>query len=382
MESFENVKVLFIAGAPRSGTTLLSNLLDSHPDLLCFPMEHGTLERYFWNQNNFDTYAKTSFISSRIEGQQTILFSNELLESYKKKIKTEYGKDFELDVDSGLFNQNYLKYLDDKETTLKNVLLALGFALKSANKYSENKGTPRYIVFKQPYYTEVFANKVHSLMPDAKFIHILRSPLSRYVSAKKRHADYCASVNRKLSHINRKNYVLGHVELDISSRYLCRENKKLLGLEKYFTVNYEDMVKDSKATIDGISSWLGIAGGFSAQSPTRLGVNSLAGSTLTSSKEGLDKRAIERSDLYQKYTSWSERVLHNYYLSKVGLETKEVPHFLVIFLAAAWPLPNSSYQNLAFQYKEYGGLGVSKENLEIRLPKLALKGDALISGVT
>jgi hypothetical protein len=47
---FVNPTFVFIGGAPRSGTTLLSNLLDGHPEVLVFPKEHSTLERYFWNE--------------------------------------------------------------------------------------------------------------------------------------------------------------------------------------------------------------------------------------------------------------------------------------------------------------------------------------------
>ena len=44
MEFLENP--VFICGAPRSGTTLLSNLLDGHHNLIVFPVETHILQ-YF-----------------------------------------------------------------------------------------------------------------------------------------------------------------------------------------------------------------------------------------------------------------------------------------------------------------------------------------------
>ncbi len=107
MEKNTTAKFLFIGGAPRSGTTLLMNLLDSHPDLLVFPFEHSTIERYFWNKDNIQHYALNEFISKRQEGQQTILANKDFLNQYYQKIKKEYNKDFSLDINPEVFFKTY-----------------------------------------------------------------------------------------------------------------------------------------------------------------------------------------------------------------------------------------------------------------------------------
>ena len=84
VELINSKKFLFIAGAPRSVTTLLANLLDNHPQCLVFPFEHSTIERFYWNHDNLDYFNK-DFIDDRTSGQQSILADKVKIEEYKKK---------------------------------------------------------------------------------------------------------------------------------------------------------------------------------------------------------------------------------------------------------------------------------------------------------
>ena len=43
LEKVKKLNILLIGGALRSGTTLLLNQLDGHPEMLCFPMEHKAI---------------------------------------------------------------------------------------------------------------------------------------------------------------------------------------------------------------------------------------------------------------------------------------------------------------------------------------------------
>ncbi len=315
LDKNSNAKFLFIGGAPRSGTTLLVNLLDSHPGLLIFPFEHATIERYFWNKDHIQEYALNDFIFNRKEGQQTIPANKELLNQYYQKIKKEYNKDFLLDINSNSFAEAYIKYIKNHEVNLKEILTALVEGLVHSNSFVQSKYLGiKYFVFKQPYYTDLFAQEVKKIIPDAKFIHINRDPFARYASAKKRGVTISKLKNKKLAPINRVNFVEAHSEVDISSYFLAQENWKKLGCN-YKIVSYEKMLQDSSEFFRDIFSWLSVDQSQCYLKPTLLGKAAFAGSTFVQ-KEGTDKTATDRKLEYLQLTSWNERVLHKYYLTK------------------------------------------------------------------
>ncbi len=380
---FEQPTFVFIGGAPRSGTTLLSNLLDGHPNALVFPKEHSTLERFFWNQNDIDTYARTKFINQRNQGQQTLLANQAFYEKKQNLLSHEFGQRFDLNIDFQKFKSAYLKYLENRPTTLESMLLGLCYGQVCANLNSrKHVGLhTKYLVYKQPFFTEVFSEKASCELKNCKFIHILRDPISRYVSAKTRRLNQRSEGKKWLGPINQKSYVIGHSLVDLTSRQLALGNQRILGESNYRTIQFENLIADPKQEIGKILDWLGIQSTADFDiSPTRLGQPVDSGSTL-SKGYGVDSTASKRVDKYELITSPTERRIHRLFLdhSLKGLEKRELTT-LVGFLS---PLPNSNWKNYICQLRDMGRwlANGSPASVEQFLDR-ALKGSVGISGAT
>lgn len=314
-EAVKKLNPVFIAGAPRSGTTLLSNLLDNHPELIVFPMEHSTLEHYFWPLSNNDVLFHKEFISNRKYGQQSVLADEARYAKYQAKILSEFGNSFELDVNCDEFYRSYIAYIERYGHHLLDVFRALIYALAKSNEYILSKVEhARYMVFKQPFYTELFAQKTFECIPNSRFIHISRDVTSRYVSAKMRRLKMAKANGYKgLSQINGFDFILGHCMVDLSSEALRMENESIIG-NAHQTIEYDELVTDSYSTLHKVSRSLGIslqAGESIAL--TRLGVSAIGGSSFVSSST-IDVSAADRSKQFRANTTVAERGVLSYYL--------------------------------------------------------------------
>lgn len=370
---------LFIGGAPRSGTTLLMNLIDNHPNILCFPFEHSTFERFFLKRTDKD-YFLNEFIEEMKEGQQAIMSSNANLIGYSKKIENEYKKKFALEVDPDKYLLSYRKFLEGQEFTLRNILIGLTKGLIAGSEFAQRKKSNlKWIVFKQPYYTELFAKQIHQEMPEARFIHINRDPIGRYTSAKKRRLIHTQMLGMRLSHINRVSFVEGHCEVGESSKYLGKSNQISLGDQRYHQLGFEELVEDSINELRSTFQWLNVKSHKSIGSITRLGEPTIAGSLLVQSNT-VDSSASCRDKEYFSLTNWNERLLHKFLLEKRhNLLWRTISLVVVLF-----PFKHSSYKNYVFQLLFifrlfYINFDTSLRN---RLPNGARKGHMFLSGNT
>jgi len=380
MEKNTTAKFLFIGGAPRSGTTLLMNLLDSHPELLIFPFEHSTIERYFWNKDNIQHYALNEFISKRQEGQQAILANKDFLNQYYQKIKKEYNKDYSLDIDSEAFLKTYVDFLKNTKVELKDILSALMYALARSNTFAASKYPhAKYFVFKRPYYTNLFALEVSQLIPDAKFIYISRDPFARYTSAKMRRVKANNLDKKTLVHINKINFVEAHSEVDISSDSIAKKNQQNLDASVYKVIQFENMLKNLSEVFHGLFLWLSVSESDCYLKPTTLGKAAIAGSTFVK-KEGVDGKASDRRSEYFQLTYWNERLLHKYYLIKGGLLHEKKPNLLILMIAYLLPFKHEPLSHYLFKLTQIVRLIHTNTNLKTRLPEGVKKKKYFMSG--
>ena len=174
---------VFLCGAPRSGTTFLSNLLDGHPELIVLPIETHALEythRQKVNHNEFlaQEYMKTHDVRWYTDANYR--------RSYNLYMTRHYGKAaaFELSgIDERMFGNCYVHYLEEHGTSLKTVYPAFAWSLHAAGGRTDQ---PSMLVEKRPLDNELSAKTLKKIFPNAKFIHILRDPRTRYASAKQR----------------------------------------------------------------------------------------------------------------------------------------------------------------------------------------------------
>lgn len=319
VEKIIEKKILLIGGAPRSGTTLLCNLFDSHPQFLVFPFEHSTIEQYYWNKGN-QLFFESEFIDKRKYGQQSILASEDEINQYTKKMRSQYGNDFLTNVNPRAFKEGYQRYLRVKGHSLENVLRALALGLVSSNEYAKLKmDKVKYIVFKQPMYTELFARYVNQDIGSVKFVQITRDPIARYASAKKRRLVLHDIKGKKLSYLNKVNFTYGHTQIDMAADYLANRNLIDVGNKSYFVARYEDLLGDISSFFRNMSLFLDVE--YRAEyfrNPTRLGEQTEAGTAFTN-KKGVDFSAKDRIKQYNSLTTEAERKVHKYLLYRFGL---------------------------------------------------------------
>lgn len=357
----KDIKLLLIAGAARSGTTILSNLLDSHSNIVCFPMEDNVLDCYYRKNIRNKSFYLNEFISNREYGQQTILFNNKLLNSYKKRIKSIYGKTFVLDINFQKARDGYISYLKSNELTIENIYKALGAAvLNGCNNYYKTKDNISLFCFKRPSWVDLYLPNLLKEVNLLKSLWIIRNPIDRYVSAKTRRLN----TNKKLSHINRYDYLLGHALVDLMTQDLLQNIKSN---NSVFELDFKFLLEDTETTFDSIFSFLEVPKERCFELATRLGVPSDSGSTISNAKKGvIDKMTNNRKENYLRITSWNERFIHNYFLNRLFL--KNDLRKVIISILYLIPLKNGSYKNYIFQI--------------CTIYKLWLKSDALVEKFT
>ena len=247
--------IAFICGAPRSGTTLLTNLLDGHPDIFMLPMETRILQYWYFHKNN--NSLERFFSRDYLNTADVALFISKIAKKdHAKYVNSVYGvKDyfnFKL-INRDDFIKQYKSTIkgNGPDITLKSVYEALFNALMQSEKDKE-----KLVIEKRPLDNEICAILLHKAFPNAKFVHIIRDPRTRYVSAKMRRVYRKLGIFPKWANrINGKDFSTAHAEISMVSMELARFNKEIIG-EKYHIVKYEELLKNPEKEIKKIAHHL------------------------------------------------------------------------------------------------------------------------------
>jgi Sulfotransferase family len=223
---------IFIAGYPRSGTTLLPSLLDSHPDLLVYPREtqffrlvlplfkHDpqlALDFLIWDTSQSSWYAAHSYEDGRGIGQ----FHDQLRDRFRQ---------------GG----------GSPKALLQAIMLAHAHVTDQAHK--------RFWVEKTPH-NERYARTIFGWFPAAKMIYIVRDPRATLAS------------------VRGFQKIMGHKEMSalrfcIEWRASLRANRRYAVRYPILTIRYEDLVGDPQPTLLTICDFLGISFQDSLLQPT------------------------------------------------------------------------------------------------------------------
>jgi len=164
----ENTNPIFICGYPKSGTTLLLSLLDSHPELLVFPEELKFFKKVYIAKKSY----KINIILSKTGAYVPSI----------GKVKFPSGnRDY-----SSIDGKAYLSALKEKLHKAgndKELLLAIFDNWKEYTNIDLNN--VKYFVEKTPF-NEFYLNTILKWFPTAKFIHIVRDPRDNFLSYKKK----------------------------------------------------------------------------------------------------------------------------------------------------------------------------------------------------
>jgi len=214
VEKVKRIPVLFILGSGRSGTTLLQQLLNSHPNVVAPPESDFIVYLYprfgkirNWKDKDIVNFTNALFALPSI----SLLWLLKKGEIVKKLLSIKSHADYSL-----LCKMIFFQMKGDKE----NVLL---FSIKD----------PRYSFF-----TETLQN----IFPDISFIHIIRDPRD--------------VVNGHIKRLNKKNaFFLAERWKGINK---ILEKRKKQTPDTFFTIMYEEMVVTPDKTLQALCEFLHI----------------------------------------------------------------------------------------------------------------------------
>lgn len=238
---------LFICGHPKSGTSLLMTMLDSHPELVVYPEEshffRTFLPAYFLDPNADLVELAQNYLLHIFDWNQTnppdhqagfsdrdySVFSLREIERHFERLLQAHGRRLEV--------------------VLPAAILSYGFV---SGQVSERT---RYWVEKTPY-NEQFAGEIFTYWPEAKCLHILRDPRDNFASYRKKHTDWTPE---QFAYSWWKSFAAG------------QQNAKRFGRDRYRIILYEDLVQSPAGIIEEIVDFIGIQNDPILRRPTRAG---------------------------------------------------------------------------------------------------------------
>jgi hypothetical protein len=290
----------FICGHPKSGTSLLMTLLDSHPQLIVYPEETS-----YFTQFQPET--------SHLELQDRLLAAEEkLLHIFHwdpdKPHPTQANypdrdyRNISFEEVRRLYHQ-YLNLWDPQsERILPAIILAYGQAREDISH-----GIRRWVE-KTPF-NEHFAEKIFQYWSQAKCVQILRDPRDNF-----------ASYHRKQPEWSPEYFASSWA--DSLSR--GEKNLQQYGEDRYLILRYEDLVTDLEGSLQILREFIGIDDDPTLRQPTRNGspwggnsmfgeqFNGVSDNPIGRYNENLRPQVVSRLEaaLHRQMASWDYALEH------------------------------------------------------------------------
>jgi hypothetical protein len=262
---------VFICGHPKSGTSLLRNLLDFHPQLVVYPEE----SRFF---RNYLPLALNAPAAERIE-----LAKKHLIHIFQWNLENppahqvgfldrDYSWISYSQVETRLetrIKQEHTRHLGDY---LSAAILAFG------DITSPPDADPIWWVEKTPY-NEYFADQIFSWWPEARCIHVLRDPCDNYASYRRKQTDWQPEFFAT-------NWM--------KSTEAGVRNQNKYGKDRYWMLRFEDIAKQPEKFLGQLLGFLSIEDHPALRTPTRAGLNWQGNSMFNETFAGISTTPVGR----------------------------------------------------------------------------------------
>jgi hypothetical protein len=246
-----NKRGLFIGGCPKSGTTLLISLLDSHPQLVVLPEETFYLE----GRHHYVALPTNEEKLKRLLEKTNLLWLAKGVFQPEREVKSTDARDytgFDYKKFSALCEEAAKQpWMNDSllfSEVIRAYAITLGADWKNCARWIEKSTS-----------NEVRHEAMQELYPDAKLIQLMRDPRAVFSSRKKR------QVNRAGVYLKAHRLVR---EWNRSAREMPRLRRSP---EKFMVLRYEDFVQNPKPYLEEICRFAGFNFVESMMKPTRAG---------------------------------------------------------------------------------------------------------------
>jgi hypothetical protein len=256
---------VFVVGHRKTGTTLLLDLLDAHPQLVVLPGE----------SNHFLTFLP------RFRGVDADRIAAEAQRWWMLRLITPSGippfwaagQPWELPVDPyAVFSRRLLELGADHPALDPLGLVAVALRAAARANREAGGGEPRAWVEKTPG-QEHRLDEIVTLYPRARFIHVVRDPRS-----------VAAALSRLDRSLGSNTDLLG-VGLTVGRSFAAAErNARRLGEGRYLVLRYEDLVADPGAAMGRIAEFMGIDWADTLLMPTVGGIPATSNSAWSERK--------------------------------------------------------------------------------------------------
>ncbi|SRR6266496_1048062 len=264
---------IFITGHPKSGTTLLTTILDSHPQLMVLP-EESDFYRLIKPAINELNKSDISIEDKKRIFAKKIFIKSQLRNFLSGKTETHINGNYDYtDFDAERFKNLILEKVSWNSIDPKSVMLSI---IESYEKviYTNNHSF-KYWVEKTPHHI-FFLKEIKHDFPHSKIIFIYRDPRDNYIS-----------------YLRKKKYLA-------PTTFSYQWNKCFKNAENtsnILFIKYEELVKNPDEQIDRLANFLNIEKTESLFHPSKKGVRWTGNSMF-----GVKMDSIDSSNLYRYKT--------------------------------------------------------------------------------
>lgn len=261
---------VFICGHPKSGTSLLRSLLDSHPELLVYPEETVFFRRFLPKSQG------RSLEEKLVLADELLLHIFSWNQISPPPSQANFPDRDYSDVPFLKVRQAYRQLVAEGVRHDGDLLF---YALASYGEVTGylNEETHRWVE-KTPY-NERFVSQILNWWPFALFIHVIRDPRDNFATYKRKHPEWSVEAFAR----SWRDSALEGLQLQTK-----------LGEDRYWVMRYEDFLLQSEVYIDKLCKFLSIRDHPTLRTPTRNGKEWGGNSMFGERFQGIDTSPIGR----------------------------------------------------------------------------------------
>jgi Sulfotransferase domain. len=301
---------VFICGVHRSGTTLMRDLLDNHPQLSVLPSEGSFFTQLNFHIQNLPKQERASYVAEE--------WMRRLVNPINQPPYWLLGKSSSQHspyVEFGRIFQAWFNELEQvRPNAILNLHLSIVLAYTTLKNHSSVSTQIKYWIDKTPV-IERYYNHITNNFPKAKFIHIVRHPVDIFLSRKAMEPAF------------NKYRFIGDLAFSFDSAIKYSQSCP----DHYLVIKYEDLVENTIGCINKIVKFLGIedtsilykpsVAGIASYSNSSFTIHSPAGTILKNMNNKTKTLSKEENELLAAYVSRTASYF-GYHLNSVHLIKK------------------------------------------------------------